>query len=164
MPLSWGQYIKEPRTRISEFLQFSVSSRQKNWAFNLMGQALRMGQTYLFSPHSIKKCNNDPSSLLEYCILVSSHPPNSHIPSAVLSSVISGRNHVIPEIPAWQIQKYFSTSALVYWYIYIINMPVLFLNCRQRRERVLLCCQINTLQNIYKMGHPVCSPWRRTRD
>lgn len=113
---------------------------------------------YLFSPHSIKKCNNDPSSLLEYCILVSSHPPNFHIPSAVLSSVISGRNHVIPEIPAWQIQKYFSTSALVYWYVYIINMPALFLNCRQRRERVLLCCQINTLQNIYKMGHPVCSP------
>lgn len=35
---------------------------------------------YLFSPHSIKKCNNNPSSLLEYCILVSSHPPNSSYP------------------------------------------------------------------------------------
>ena len=70
-------------------------------------------------------------------------PPKS--PSAVLFSSVRVSTLVIPEIPDCEIQKYFSTRALIYRYVCIINMPLLFLHCGQRSERIVLCCQINTL-------------------
>lgn len=79
--------------------------------------------------------------MLQFCFV-----PPPRIPSAVLFSVVSVRTLVIPEIPDCEIQKYFSTRALIHRYVYITNMPLLFLHCRQRSERIVLCSQINTLQ------------------
>lgn len=93
-----------------------------------------------------KKRNKKPSSSPQCCVFVLSPPPPTQVPSAVLFSVVRVRTLVIPEIPDCKIQKYFSARALIYRYVCITNMPLLFLHCRQRRERIALCCQINTLQ------------------
>lgn len=90
--------------------------------------------------------------MLHFCFV-----PPPWLPSAVLFSVVRVRTLVIPEIPDCQIQKYFSTRALVYRYVYIINMPLLFLHCRQRSERIVLYCQINT-QQIFIRWVTQCVP------
>lgn len=93
---------------------------------------------HILSLHTVLKS----ATSLECCVFVSSLPPKS--PSGVLFSVVKVRTLVIPEIPDCKIQKYFSTRTLIYRYVCIINMPLLFLHCRQRSERIVLCCQINT--------------------
>lgn len=99
-----------------------------------------------------KKCNNKLSSLLHFSFV----PPPS-IPSAVLLSVVRVRTLVIPEIPDCEIRKYFSTRALVYRYVYIINMPLLFLHCRQKSGKNSVALPNKHAADIYKTGHPVCS-------
>lgn len=68
-----------------------------------------------------------------------------------------------PEIPDGGIQKYFSTRALIYRYVYVINIPLFsfsfLLLQAEVNERTAIYCQINLLQYLdYRTGHSVCSP------